>query len=511
VNTWVAPEIDWAALAPMIIVFGAGVVGVLVEAFVSRPARVLVQQLLSGLALAVALGAVVGLAGEQSLTVGGAVSIDGPTLFIQGCVLVFALMSLAMYADAKVDSAGDPFTPGPAEMPGSPAERLLTVRRVRQTEAYPLTLFAVSGMLLFPAANDLLTLFVALEVLSLPLYLLSGIARRRRLLSQEAALKYFLLGAYASAFLLFGSALVYGYAGSVTFADIDAAISARVGADALVLAGVGLIAVGLLFKVAAVPFHFWTPDVYQGAPTPVTAFMAAGTKIAAFGALLRLFYVAFGGLRADYTPMLWAVAIATMVLGSVLALSQTDIKRMLAYSAIAHAGFALVGMVGLSDEGLASVLFYLFVYGVSTIGAFAVVSLLRGPAGEATSLGSWAGLGRRSPLVAATMAVLLLSFAGIPLTAGFVAKLSVFTAAFDAGAAVLVVIAVLASAIAASFYVRVIVLMFFSDPPEEAPEIVVPSVLTTLTIVVSVGFTVALGVFPEPFLDLAEQAAEFVR
>lgn len=505
------PTMDWGALAPMVIVFAAGVVGVIVEAFVPRSSRPVVQQVLTLLALAASLGAVVGLAGDASVTAGGAVSIDGPTLFIQGSVLVFALMSVALYTDTRVDPAGDPFTPGPAEIPGSQAERLLTVRRVRQTEAYPLTLFAVSGMLLFPASNDLLTMFVALEVLSLPLYLLSGIARRRRLLSQEAALKYFLLGAYASAFFLFGSALVYGYAGTITFPGIDEAVAGRVGADPLVLAGVGLIAVGLFFKVAAVPFHFWTPDVYQGAPTPVTAFMAAGTKIAAFGALLRLFYVAFGGLRTDYTPLLWAVAIATMLLGSVLALSQTDIKRMLAYSAIAHAGFALVGMVGLSDDGLASVMFYLLVYGVSTIGAFALVTLVRDPAGEATSLASWAGLGRRAPIVAASFAVLLLSFAGIPLTAGFVAKLSVFAAAFDSGAAVLVVIGLLSSAIAAFFYVRVIVLMFFSEPPEDSPAVVVPSLATTITIVVAVVFTVLVGFFPGPVLELAGQAAEFVR
>lgn len=508
---WVAPDVDWAALAPMVIVFGAAVVGVLVEAFVPRPQRVLVQQVLTALALAVALGAVVGLAGTSTVTAASAVSIDGVTLFIQGCVLVFALLSVALYTDNRVDPAGDPFTPAPAETPGSPAERLLTVRRVRQSEAYPLTLFAVTGMMLFPASNDLLTMFVALEVLSLPLYLLSGIARRRRLLSQEAAMKYFMLGAYASAFFLFGSALVYGYAGTLSFGGIDQAISARVGADTLILAGVGLLAVGLFFKIAAVPFHFWTPDVYQGAPTPVTAFMAAGTKIAAFGALLRLLFVAFGGLQVDYVPLLWGVAIATMLLGSLLALSQTDMKRMLAYSAIAHAGFALVGMVSVTESGLAAVLFYLFVYGVSTIGAFAVLTLVRGPGGEANQISQWAGLGRRSPAIATIFSLFLFSFAGIPLTAGFIAKLSVFTAAFDAGAAALVVVAVLSSAVAAFFYVRVVVLMFFSDPGENPPEIALPSAPTTITIVVAAGFTLLIGLFPGAALDLASQAAEFVR
>ena len=206
-------------------------------------------------------------------------------------------------------------------------------------------------MLLFPASNDLLTMFVALEVLSLPLYLLCGLARRRRLLSQEAAMKYFLLGAFSSGFFVYGIALIYGYAGSMGFAEIAEAVAGQAGSQALLLGGIALLAVGLLFKVGAAPFHAWTPDVYQGAPTAVTAFMAASTKVAAFGALLRLFYVAFGGDRTDWTPMIWIVAILTMVVGSVLALTQTDIKRMLAYSSIAHAGFILTGFLGIRSLG----------------------------------------------------------------------------------------------------------------------------------------------------------------
>ena len=231
-------------------------------------------------------------------------------------------------------------------MPGSQQERLLTAQRVTQTEVFPLLMFAIGGMLLFPASNDLLTMFVALEVLSLPLYLLSGLARRRRLLSQEAALKYFLLGAFSSAFFLYGVALLYGYAGTVRLSGIAEAVSTEAGSESLLLAGTGLLAVGLLFKVGAVPFHSWTPDVYQGAPTPVTGFMAACTKVAAFGALLRVFYVGLGGLAWDWKPLMWGVAILTMVVGSVVAITQTDVKRMLAYSSIAHAGFILTGLVG---------------------------------------------------------------------------------------------------------------------------------------------------------------------
>jgi hypothetical protein len=224
---------------------------------------------------------------------------------------------------------------------------------------YPLTLFAVGGMMLFPAANDLLTMFVALEVLSLPLYLLCGLARRRRLLSQEAAVKYFLLGAFSSAFFLFGIAMLYGFSGSVNLGAIAAAASSNTGSSALLYAGMALLGLGLLFKIGAVPFQSWKPDVYQGAPTPVTALMASCTVVSAFGALLRVFYVAFGNLTWDWRPAMWTVAILTMVIGAIIAITQTDVKRLLAYSSIAHAGFVLTGVVAATTAGLSSSLFYL--------------------------------------------------------------------------------------------------------------------------------------------------------
>jgi NADH-quinone oxidoreductase subunit N len=277
--------------------------------------------------------------------------------------------------------------------------------------------------------------------------------------------------------------------------------------------------VGLLFKVGAAPFHAWTPDVYHGSPTAVTAFMAACTKIAAFGAMLRLFYVAFGGARWDWTPMIWTVAILSMVVGSVIALSQTDVKRLLAYSAIAHSGFLLVGFVGLQqgDAGLLgissvqAVLFYLVTYGFMTIAAFAVVTMVRDGSGEATSLSRWAGLGKESPLVAGVFAFLLLGMAGIPLTSGFTGKVAVFGSALGGGAWPLVVIAVLMSAVAAFFYVRVIVLMYFSEPVGEGPTVTMPSVLTTIVIAVGFTATLVLGVAPGPVLDLAAAAGEFIR
>ena len=272
-----------------------------------------------------------------------------------------------------------------------------------------------------------------------------------------------------------------------------------------------MLSVGLLFKVGAVPFQAWTPDVYQGSPTPVTALMASCTKIAAFGALLRVLYVSFGGTTWDWRPVFWAVAIATMVAGAVLAVTQTDVKRMLAYSSVAHTGFILVGVIALGDTGLSSTLFYLLAYGFTTLAAFAIVTLVRDAGGEATHLSQWAGLGRKSPLVAGTFAFLLLALAGIPLTSGFMAKFAVFTAGVQGGAIPLVVVGVVTSAVTAFFYARVIVLMFFTDPAPDGPTVAVPSGYTAGAVALGLAVTVVLGVLPQPALDLAEQAGVFVR
>jgi len=254
------------------------------------------------------------------------------------------------------------------------------------------------------------------------LYLLCGLARRRRLLSQEAAVKYFLLGAFASAFFLYGLALLYGYAGTVQLRGIFRAAGSSSSNDVLLLLGLAMLIVGLLFKAGIAPFHSWTPDVYQGAPTPVTALMAACTKVAAFGAILRVLYVGFNATAWNWRPIVWAVAIASMAVGGVFGLTQTDIKRVLAYSSIAHAGFILVGLVALTKDGLASVLFYVLTYGFSTMAAFGLLMLVRDADGEATHLSQWSGLARKSPFVATVMTVLLMSMAGIPLTSGFIAS-----------------------------------------------------------------------------------------
>jgi NADH-quinone oxidoreductase subunit N len=331
-------------------------------------------------------------------------------------------------------------------------------------------------------------------------------ARRRRLLSQEAALKYFVLGAFSSAFMLYGSALVYGFANSVEFGDIAKAVGSLAANSNLMLIGSTFILIGLLFKIGAAPFHQWTPDVYQGAPTAITAFMGAATKVAAFGALLRIFYVALSGMTWDLEPVLWAVAIITMLVGTIIGVAQSDIKRMLAYSSIAHAGFLLLGVIAQSKTALDGSLFYLAGYAFTTLGAFAVVSLVRDASGEANHLGQWAGLGKRSPLVASVFTLFLLALAGIPLTSGFVGKFAVFAAAYEAGLAPLVIVAVIASAIAGFFYVRVIVLMFFTDATGDEVSVVVPSFATSAAITVTTVATIALGVFPQPIFDLLSTA-----
>jgi NADH-quinone oxidoreductase subunit N len=512
----------------MLIIFGVALLSVLTEAFVTRSARFIVQVVLSTVGIASALIFVVylGTENKQVVTASEAVVIDGPALFLQGTILVLGLLAVLTMADeTSPDSTA--FTAQASTTPGSPEEASASRLGLVQTEVYPLLLLSLLGMLLFPAANDLLTMFVALEVFSLPLYLLCGLARRRRLLSQEASLKYFLLGAFSSAFFLFGSAMLFGFSGSVKLSDIAAAIesgsggtaaSTVVGRDGLLLIGVAMLAVGLLFKVSAVPFQSWTPDVYQGAPTPITGFMAACTKVAAFGALLRIAYVALPGVRWDWQPAIWIVAALTMLLGSVVAIVQADIKRMLAYSSIAHAGFILTGVLAMDQKGVSGVLFYLGAYGFTTIGAFALVTLVRsstpegGVGGEATHLSQWAGLGKRSPLLAGTFTLFLLAFAGIPLTSGFTGKYAVFSAALDNApyGAALVLVGVLASAIAVFFYVRVIVLMYFSEATGDAVTVSRPGALTIVAVGVGVFATVALGVLPNLALELAQNSAVFL-
>jgi len=501
-----APVLNYTLLSPMLIVLGGAVIGVLVEAFMSKALRPITQLSVTLGSLVLALVQVWKIRNEQSIGAAmGSVVIDGPAVIMQASILIISLISILLIADTEH------FTPLAAALPGSEEERYAVQSGNQVTEVYPLTLFAVAGMMLFPISSDLITLFVALEVLSLPLYLMAGLARRRRLLSQEAALKYFLLGAYSSAFFLFGAAFLYGYAGTVQLSGIASSISGGAGNDIFLLIGIAALSVGLLFKVGAVPFHAWTPDVYQGAPTAVTAFMAAATKVAAFGAALRIFYTALAGAEWSWQPLLTGVAVITMIVGSVIAIAQRDVKRMLAYSSIAHAGFLLTGILALNKSGLEASLFYLAIYGLTTLGAFALVSLVRDSSGEVTDLNRWVGLAKRSPLIASFFALYLLSFAGIPLTSGFIGKFTIFSAAYESGNTGVVVVGVLSSAIAAFFYIRVIVMMFFTDPEEDTVTVSIPSAFTSAVIWIAAITTLAFGVFPTPLLDAIASLSTFVR
>jgi NADH-quinone oxidoreductase subunit N len=504
------PAIDYGALAPMLILFGVACVGVLVEALTPRKSRHVIQLTLAFAAIAAAFVMVVVEHSTQKITIGGAVAVDGPTLFLQGALLVLGLVSLMLIGERSIEKGG-PFVSQAAVTVGSQKDLRQAGDQPGATEVYPLTLFALGGMLLFVAANDLLTMFVALEVFSLPLYLLCALARRRRLLSQEAALKYFLLGSYASAFFLFGVALIYGFAGGIRLGQVHDAVVNPQRSEVLLYAGLALVAIGLLFKSALAPFHVWTPDVYQGAPTPITALMAACTKVAAFGALLRILYVAFDGVRWDFQPVLGVIAALTMLTGAILAVTQTDMKRLLAYSSIANAGYLLVGVLALNKDGLSSTLFYLVAYGFSVLAAFGIVTLVRDADGEATHLSRWAGLGRKSPLFAGVFTFILLAFAGIPLTSGFTSKFAVFGAALEGGQTWLVIFGVVTSMLIAFPYLRVVVLLWLSEPGESTPTVSIPGFLTSAALAIGVIATFALGVVPAPLIDLTRDAAQFVR
>ena len=504
--SFISPTLDYTLLSPILILLGGALIGVLVEAFVSKAVRSSTQLTLTIGTLVLSLAQLWKIRNEQSMSAAmGSVVIDGPAILFQASILIIAILSILVIADT------DHFTALAAALPGSEEERHSIRTGNQVTEVYPLTLFAISGMMLFPVATDLITLFVALEMLSLPLYLMAGLSRRRRLASQEAALKYFLLGSFSSAFFLFGMAYLYGYSASVTLAGIRESVVGGSGNDVLLLLGMAFLSIGLLFKVGAVPFHAWSPDVYQGAPTPITGFMAAATKVAAFGAMLRIYYTVFANAEWSWSPVISMIAIITMLFGSFVALAQRDVKRMLAYSSIAHAGFLLSGVIALNKAGLDASIFYLFAYGVATVGAFAIVTLVRDSSGEVTDLNRWRGLGKRSPWVASAFAGFLLAFAGIPLTSGFIGKFSIFSAAYESGAKGVVFAGILSSAVAAFFYIRVIVLMFFTDPIQDGTSIEIPSPLTRFSIVFSILVTIALGVFPAPLLSFITTLATFIR
>ncbi|MGB4598770.1 MAG: NADH-quinone oxidoreductase subunit N [Trichlorobacter sp.] len=377
-----------------------------------------------------------------------------------------------------------------------------------QGELYPLILFTTVGMMLMASGTDMMTIFLGLELMSISLYVLAGF-NRANIKSNESGLKYFLLGAFSTGFLLYGMALVYGATGTTRIAKIAEA-AAKMGApDTMLLIGALLILTGFAFKIAAVPFHMWTPDVYEGAPTPITALMSTGPKAAGFAAFLRMFLVAFPVMKADWSDLIWIMAVLTMTVGNIIALRQDNIKRMLAYSSIAHAGYALVGFAAANTTGTAGILFYMLTYAFMNIGAFAVVVVL-GKQGESNgNVQDFAGLAHKRPALAAIMTLFLFSLAGIPPTAGFIGKFYLFSAAVQEGYVWLAIIGVLNSAASVYYYLRVMVFMYMKPAEEEFGWVKVTAPITLALVVAGVA-TLALGIVPSYLLQLAETAVKLI-
>jgi len=408
----------------------------------------------------------------------GVVSADNFGLFVTWILIVVGVLSLAISAPT--------------------IER----ERLPQGEYYALMLFALAGMMLMAMASDLIVVFLALEVMSLAVYVLTGIRRDSRA-ATEAAFKYFLLGAFASAFFLYGIAFTYGLTGSTRLDRVGSLIAAQAMAPTpMQLLAVGLLLVGFAFKVSAVPFHMWTPDAYEGAPAAVTGFMSTGVKAAAFAAFFRVFLAAFEPLRGDWWAIVWAIAAATMILGTVVGVAQTSVKRMLAYSSIAHGGYLLVALVSANDFAKGAVLFYLLAYAVTNLGAFGVLALLDDGERANDRVRDFAGLWNERPRLAALMTIFLLSLGGFPPTAGFIAKWYVFTAAVKAGYYWLAIIGMLTSVISVFFYLRIVVMMYMSPAAEPARVPCVPR-LAAAALVASAILVFYLGILPTRVLDWA--------
>jgi NADH-quinone oxidoreductase subunit N len=491
VETFNTPEIEWYAIVPLLILVGGALVMMVKAALLPNLMRpgifALGTVVIASAALidACFLWNDVQDNGPKSV-IAGALELDGFSVFfiILTCI---ALILAALFADSHLRREG-----------------------MEGCEPYVLMLLSATGGIVMAMASDLIVLFLGLETLSIALYVLAASDLRRKE-SQEASIKYFVLGGMSSAFFLYGIALVYGSTGSTNLFAITEFFANNVLLEnGLLLAGLALLLVGLGFKVAAVPFHTWVPDVYQGSPTPVTGFMASVAKAAGFAALLRVFVVAFETYELDWKPMVWALAVLTMVVGSVLAVVQTDVKRMLAYSSISHAGFVLVGVQAASETGTGAALFYLLAYTFMVLGSFAIVALV-GPPGDANhDLSTFKGLSRRQPLLAFAFTVFLLAQAGVPLTSGFFAKFYVIDAAVDAESYALAVIAMVSAVIAAFLYLRVIVVMYLSEPEDGAVEPAGPRVripaAAAAGLVVAFAFTVVVGFLPGEVIDFARDA-----
>jgi NADH-quinone oxidoreductase subunit N len=487
----VHPSINWLAISPEIALVAAGVLVVMLRSVLRRRAIVVPLCTVVAISGVVAAGAVQYrlwhlLRHHRAITtIAGMVRVDPFAVFLGVVVLAATIMALLLSV-AYLHREG-----------------------LEAPEYFALVLLSAAGMLIMTTANDLIVVFLALEVLSIPLYVLAAFDRRR-LSSQEAGMKYFVLGAFSSAVFLYGVALTYGATGTTSLTGIAQFLANHTLLDqGTLLAGIALLLVGLGFKVAAVPFHMWTPDVYQGAPTPVTSFMSAATKAAGFAALIRIFGVAFPLYRTDWRPAVWALAVLTMIVGSVAAVIQTDVKRILAYSSIAHAGFILIGFQANTSRGREAALLYLFVYAFMTIGAFAVITVATRRGDDHHSLDDYRGLALERPVVGGLLIFFVLAQAGVPFTGGFVAKLLVFSAAAQANEYALLIIGVLASVVAAFFYLRIALTMLSArDDSDPAPAGLLRrvDVWSAVVLVACVALVVVVGVVPGTFVHWARDA-----
>ena len=492
----VAPRVDWYSIAPVVVLVAAALLIILFKAIARDRVRTYEPALFIGV-IGLAVSAFY-LTKQWSVVVDGGPSdalahmtaLDGFSVFISVIVIISAILMLLLSSE------------------------YLVARGIESRPEYvALVLMSAAGMLVMAGANDLIVVFVALEVLSIPLYVLAAYDRTRAR-SLEAGIKYFVLGAFSSAIFLYGVALVYGATGTTSLEGIQSFLATRVLVnEGTLIAGMVLLLVGLAFKVSAVPFHMWTPDVYEGSPSPVTAFMASATKAAGFAALLRILYTALAQYSSDWRQLIFALALVTLVGGSIAALWQTDLKRLLAYSSIAHAGYILIGVQAGTTKGLQSSLVYLFVYAFMTIGAFAIVVALGG-ADDLHAISDLRAYGRRRPVVAALLAFFLLAQAGIPPTAGFIAKLGVFAAAADAHSYALLIAGVVTSVIAAFFYLKVILTMYAAEDEHAAPDELETApawpaigVPVAAVLAVCVVMTVWVGILPTIIIDFARDAS----
>ena len=494
-DTLQGPKIDWFAISPLLVLLGGAMVLLLVASL--TPAWPKRCYALYTAAIAVACGVLV-VALWHRVDDKGPIRLVGDAIHLDkfGLWLTLAIVTAVFFGALLTDD-------------------YLRREGFDGPELYVLYMLAALGGVVMASANDLIVLFLGLEILSISMYVMAA-SHRKRIESLESGIKYFVLGGFSSAFFLYGVALVYGGSGSTRFDEIVSGLDSITGTDkrndALVLAGVALLLVGLAFKVAAVPFHFWTPDVYEGAPTPVTAFMASAGKAAAFGAMVRVLVEALPQWRDDYQPAIWLLAVLTLVGGSVMAVVQTNVKRMLAFSSISHAGFILVGVEAVAHHsggdttgpGVSSVLMYLMIYTVLVMGTFGVVTAV-GRTGDAdTGLAGFRGLAKNKPMLALAMTVLLLAQAGVPLTSGFVAKVGVIQAAVKERSIAIAIIAMVSAVIAAFLYLRIMISMWIAEPEagDDAREPVrVPSLLG-VAIGLSVAFTLVVGFLPGRLIDI---------